>query len=44
MRNHFGTTPSAHEPCFYNQDWYVKESFALAAAGGMLASYSRLSA
>jgi hypothetical protein len=28
MRNRFGTRSSAHEPCFYNQDWYVKESFA----------------
>lgn len=29
MRNHFGIDPKVSEPCFYNQDWYVKEKFAL---------------
>jgi hypothetical protein len=28
LRTIFGTDPSAGEPCFYNQDWYVKEKFA----------------
>jgi hypothetical protein len=28
LRNHFGWNPAKYEPCFYNQDWYVKESFA----------------
>ena len=27
MREHFGTDPLAGEPCFYNQDWYINESF-----------------
>ena len=27
FRNYFGTDPSISEPCFYNQDWYVKENF-----------------
>lgn len=26
--NLFGTDPIEFEPCFYNQDWYLKESFA----------------
>ena len=28
MRNFFDTDPSMKEPCFYNQDWYLKEKFA----------------
>jgi len=28
MREHFGYDPSVSEPCFYNQDWYCKETFA----------------
>lgn len=28
MRAHFGLDPAISEPCFYNQDWYVKEKFA----------------
>lgn len=28
LRNKFGVDPVAAEPCFYNQDWYLKESFA----------------
>jgi len=27
LRNHFGTNPDTSEPCFYNQDWYLKERF-----------------
>jgi len=27
MRNFFGMDPAIQEPCFYNQDWYVKEEF-----------------
>jgi len=28
MREHFGWDPEQHEPCFYNQDWYLNEDFA----------------
>lgn len=28
LRDIFGTNPGASEPCFYNQDWYIKEPFA----------------
>jgi len=28
MRQNFGTDPKKSEPCFYNQDWYLKEDFA----------------
>lgn len=28
MRQIFGWDPEKSEPCFYNQDWYLKESFA----------------
>ena len=28
LRSLFGTDPSVSEPCFYNQDWYLKEDFA----------------
>jgi hypothetical protein len=28
FRNHFGFNPENSEPCFYNQDWYLNESFA----------------
>jgi len=28
MREHFGWDPNISEPCFYNQDWYLKERFA----------------
>ncbi len=28
MREIFGSDPKQSEPCFYNQDWYVKEKFA----------------
>jgi hypothetical protein len=27
LRNLFGIDPVASEPCFYNQDWYIKEEF-----------------
>lgn len=27
LRDHFGTDPKISEPCFYNQDWYLKEKF-----------------
>lgn len=27
MRSHFGIDPDSFEPCFYNQDWYLNESF-----------------
>jgi hypothetical protein len=29
LRNHFGIDPDVTEPCFYNQDWYLKEDFAI---------------
>ena len=29
FRDHFGTDPDKSEPCFYNQDWYLKEDFML---------------
>lgn len=28
LRVHFGWDPKKVEPCFYNQDWYLKEAFA----------------
>ena len=28
MREIFGWDPAVKEPCFYNQDWYLKEDFA----------------
>jgi hypothetical protein len=28
MRSFLGTDPCIKEPCFYNQDWYLKEEFA----------------
>lgn len=28
MRSFFGYDPAVAEPCFYNQDWYLKEAFA----------------
>lgn len=28
LRERFGTDPASSEPCFYNQDWYLKEGFA----------------
>src|SRR3989344_5585951 len=28
LRLFFGFDPAAKEPCFYNQDWYLKEKFA----------------
>lgn len=27
LRSHFGISPDISEPCFYNQDWYLKEKF-----------------
>jgi len=27
LRSHFGYNPEISEPCFYNQDWYLNESF-----------------
>jgi hypothetical protein len=27
LRNRFGTKQDVSEPCFYNQDWYMKEDF-----------------
>jgi hypothetical protein len=32
LREKFGTDPAVREPCFYNQDWYVKEEFATRTA------------
>jgi len=29
LRNHFGVNPDILEPCFYNQDWYLKEPFIM---------------
>jgi hypothetical protein len=34
LRSHFGIEPGLSEPCFYNQDWYVKENFANASLAG----------
>lgn len=31
LRKHFGWDPSISEPCFYNQDWYLKEPLANAS-------------
>ena len=28
MREALGFNPEKSEPCFYNQDWYLKENFA----------------
>lgn len=28
LRERFGIDPTVSEPCFYNQDWYLKEDFA----------------
>jgi hypothetical protein len=28
MRKNLGKDPAKFEPCFYNQDWYLKEGFA----------------
>jgi hypothetical protein len=28
LRSLFGLDPEKKEPCFYNQDWYLKQSFA----------------
>jgi len=28
LRSFLGVDPKINEPCFYNQDWYLKESFA----------------
>lgn len=28
LRSILGTDPNLSEPCFYNQDWYLKEGFA----------------
>src|SRR3989338_2850165 len=28
LREKFGMDPAVSEPCMYNQDWYVKETFA----------------
>jgi hypothetical protein len=28
LRDRFGFDPARFEPCFYNQDWYLKEKFA----------------
>lgn len=27
LRDKFGNDPNIQEPCFYNQDWYLKEDF-----------------
>jgi len=27
LRAHFGCDSTKYEPCFYNQDWYIKEPF-----------------
>ncbi|MEO5927981.1 MAG: hypothetical protein ABIO72_04645 [Patescibacteria group bacterium] len=31
LRTLFGIDPAVSEPCFYNQDWYLKEPFAAEA-------------
>ena len=31
LRSRFGIDPEASEPCFYNQDWYIREDFATKA-------------
>jgi len=31
LREHFGWNPGDNEPCFYNQDWYINESFVKVA-------------
>ncbi len=28
LRNFYGIDPAIKEPCFYNQDWYLREEFA----------------
>lgn len=28
LRNFYGIDPTIKEPCFYNQDWYLREEFA----------------
>lgn len=28
LREQFGVDPTVSEPCFYDQDWYLKEDFA----------------
>jgi len=28
LRDFLGINPDVNEPCFYNQDWYLKETFA----------------
>ena len=28
MREFWGTDPAVRQPCFYNQDWYLRETFA----------------
>ena len=30
LRKRFGVDPGKKEPCFYNQDWYLREGFAKA--------------
>jgi hypothetical protein len=30
LREYFGIDPDVSEPCFYNQDWYLKEDFMTA--------------
>lgn len=32
LREDFGIDPAISEPCFYNQDWYLKEGFASTTA------------
>ncbi len=32
LREKFGVDPTKSEPCFYNQDWYVQEDFAMKTA------------
>lgn len=34
LRDIFGTNSSFNEPCFYNQDWYLKEDFANTSLDG----------
>ena len=32
LRERFSMDPAVSEPCFYNQDWYLKEDFSAATA------------
>jgi hypothetical protein len=34
LREAFGIDPDRMQPCFYNQDWYVREAFAMSGLDG----------